>query len=109
MNLHAPKAPGAQVLPPCMLSLDLDDKWTYMKTHGDPAWEKFPGYLDIVVPRVLRMLEEHSLRITFFIVGQDAAFPRNAPVLRSITEAGHEVGNHSFHHEPWLHLYSRAR
>ena len=23
-----------------------------------------------------------------------------------IPDSGHEVGNHSFHHEPWLHLYS---
>jgi len=24
-----------------------------------------------------------------------------------ITERGHEVGNHSFNHEPWLHLYPK--
>src|SRR6266699_2475525 len=94
--------------PLASVSLDLDDKWTYMKTHGDARWESFPSYLETVVPRVLRFLGERSLRITFFIVGQDAALARNGRVLRSIAEAGHEVGNHSFHHEPWLHLYSRA-
>jgi peptidoglycan-N-acetylglucosamine deacetylase len=26
----------------------------------------------------------------------------------SLVAAGHEIGNHSFHHEPWLHLYSAA-
>ena len=26
--------------------------------------------------------------------------------MASIPAAGHEVGNHSFHHEPWLHLYT---
>ena len=88
------------------LSLDLDDKWTYLKTRGDPAWAAFPSYLEIVIPRVLRFLSERSLRITFFIVGQDAELQRNAPLLRSISAAGHEIGNHSFHHEPWLHLYS---
>lgn len=31
---------------------------------------------------------------------------KNHEVLRSIAAAGHEIGNHSFHHEPWLHLYS---
>jgi hypothetical protein len=109
MNLAAQHPRDAQELPPCTLSLDLDDKWTYLKTHGDPNWQGFPGYLEIVVPRVLRMLEEYSLRITFFIVGQDAALERNEAVLRSIAAAGHEIGNHSFHHEPWLHLYSRSR
>jgi len=90
------------------VSLDLDDKWTYMKTRGLAGWQDFPSYLPIVVPRVLRLLQQHSLHITFFIVGQDAALPRNAALLRSIAESGHEIGNHSFHHEPWLHLYSDA-
>ena len=90
------------------VSLDLDDKWTYMKTRGLAGWEVFPSYLEVAVPRILRFLEERKLRITFFIVGQDAALPRNAPLLRSIARAGHEIGNHSFHHEPWLHLYSHT-
>jgi peptidoglycan-N-acetylglucosamine deacetylase len=90
------------------VSLDLDDYWTYLKVRGNPAWTEFPTYLDIVVPRVLRFLEARSMRITFFVVGQDAAFSRNAPLLRAIAQAGHEIGNHSFHHEPWLHLYSAA-
>ena len=77
-----------------------------MKTHGDPGWETFPSYLDLVVPRVLNLLEQWKLKISFFIVGQDAAIKANQPVLRSIADAGHEIGTHSFHHEPWLHLYS---
>jgi peptidoglycan-N-acetylglucosamine deacetylase len=80
-----------------------------MKTHGDTGWESLPSYLDIVVPRVLRILSERNLTITFFIVGLDAAQPKNQAVLRSISDAGHEIGNHSFHHEPWLHLYSDAQ
>lgn len=88
------------------LSLDLDNLWSYMKTHGDPGWEAFPSYLDLVVPRFLDVLDEVSVKITVFVVGQDAALKKNHAALRSIPEAGHEVGNHSFHHEPWLHLYS---
>jgi len=92
--------------PIASVSLDLDDKWTYMKTHGDPRWAEFPSYLNIAVPRVLEFLEKRNLKITFFVVGQDAALERNHAVLRSIADAGHEISNHSFHHEPWLHLYS---
>ncbi len=92
--------------PIASLSLDLDNKWSYMKTHGDLDWEDFPSYLDIVVPRVLNFLKERNLTITFFIVGQDAALEKNHEALRAIAAAGHEIGNHSFHHEPWLHLYS---
>jgi peptidoglycan-N-acetylglucosamine deacetylase len=89
------------------LSLDLDNRWSYMKTHGDRGWESFPSYLELLVPRVLRMLEESGLKITFFIVGQDAALDINRGPLRTIADAGHEVGNHSFRHEQWLHKYSR--
>jgi hypothetical protein len=90
------------------LSLDLDNQWSYMKTHGDPGWETFPSYLDLVVPRVLEFLDDHELRITFFVVGQDAAIDTNAVALQTIVAAGHEIGNHSFRHEPWLHRYSDA-
>lgn len=89
------------------ISLDLDNQWSYMKTHGDTGWESFPSYLPLVVPRVLNLLKEIDLTITFFVVGQDAERSENSAALRSIAAAGHEVGNHSFHHEPWLHLYSR--
>jgi hypothetical protein len=77
-----------------------------MKTHGDAGWESYPSYLDTVVPRVMDFLKKRDLRITFFIVGQDAALDKNAEALAQISAAGHEIGNHSFNHEPWLHLYS---
>jgi peptidoglycan-N-acetylglucosamine deacetylase len=92
--------------PVASLSLDLDNQWSYMKTHGDAGWESFPTYLDLVVPRCNDLFARHGFTITYFIVGQDAALPENKAALASITAAGHEVGNHSFHHEPWLHLYS---
>ena len=87
------------------LSLDLDNKWSYLKTHGSDAWEGFPSYLDVAVPRILDFLKERELTITFFIVGQDAALDKNRDALVQIKEAGHEIANHSFNHEPWLHLY----
>jgi hypothetical protein len=64
--------------------------------------------LDVVVPRTLQFLAERDLTITWFIVGKDASLPQHHCVLRSLVDAGHEIGNHSFHHEPWLHLYSEA-
>jgi hypothetical protein len=88
------------------LSLDLDNKWSYMKTHGDAGWDQYPSYLDLLVPRVLELLKKHELTITFFVVGQDAVFEKNHAALASLSAAGHEIGNHSFKHEPWLHLYT---
>lgn len=95
--------------PIASLSLDLDNKWSYMKTHGDAEWESFPTYLDVIVPRALAFLAHRKLDITFFIVGQDAALEKNREAIASIAEAGHEIGNHSFNHEPWLHLYSKEQ
>lgn len=95
--------------PLASMSLDLDDQWSYMKVHGDEGWEKFPSYLDIVVPFVLDLLDELEIKITFFIVGQDAAIEKNQAILFSIKERGHEIGNHSFHHESWLKTYSKEK
>jgi len=95
------------VKPIASLSLDVDNKWSYLKTHGDPGWESFPSYLDILVPRVLEFLAKRNLTITFFVVGQDAALTKNSAAVQMIAAAGHEIGNHSFSHEPWLSLYSR--
>jgi len=92
--------------PLASLSLDLDNKWSYMKTHGDAGWDQYPSYLDLVVPRFLKMLDDRQTKMTVFIVGKDASLEKNRDALASIAGAGHEIGNHSFHHEPWLHLYS---
>lgn len=93
--------------PLASISLDLDNQWSYMKIHGDQGWESFPSYLDAFVPHVLKALDDLRLDITFFIVGQDAALDKNKEYLQAIVESGHEVANHSFHHESWLHTYTK--
>lgn len=95
--------------PIASISLDLDNQWSYMKTHGDPHWERLQSYFDIVIPAILDILARLNLKTTFFIVGQDAALEKNQDVLKLITEQGHEVGNHSFHHEPWMILYKKNK
>lgn len=92
--------------PLASLSMDLDNLWSYQKTQGDPDWATFGSYLNTVVPRILEALEARDLKITAFVVGQDAALPKNGRALRSIAQAGHEIGNHSFRHESSLHLFS---
>jgi peptidoglycan/xylan/chitin deacetylase (PgdA/CDA1 family) len=88
--------------PIASLSLDLDDLWAYQRSHGDPEWERRKSYLPALMPPLLDLLDEHACRITFFVVGVDAADPKNIPWLRMITARGHEVGNHSFNHECWM-------
>lgn len=95
--------------PLASVSLDLDDLWTYLRTRGDPAWEARPSYLSTFVPLALDLLDELDLRITMFVVGTDAVRAANLPYLRAITERGHEIGNHSFSHECWLHLLTDSQ
>ena len=92
--------------PLASLSLDLDNKWSYLKVRGDDSWQDLPSYFDVVVPRILSAFDAASIKATIFVVGQDAKLSKNHAALRSIVAAGHEIANHSFHHEPWLHLYS---
>lgn len=91
------------------LSMDLDNQWSYMKTHGDPGWEFYPSYFDVVIPRTLDLLEELGLSITFFLIGKDVRIKSNHNSVRMIIERGHEPGNHSLTHEPWLHLMTSKR
>ena len=88
------------------ISLDLDNQWSYMKIHGDEGWDSYPSYFDIFIPHILKVLDELDLKITFFIVGKDTENEENKKYLRMITDRGHEVGNHSYHHESWLQTYS---
>jgi peptidoglycan-N-acetylglucosamine deacetylase len=91
------------------ISLDLDDLWTYLRTRGDPSWEARPSYLSTFVPLALDLLDRLELRITVFMVGADAVRAANIPYLRAIAERGHEIGNHSFSHECWLHLHTDSQ
>jgi hypothetical protein len=92
--------------PTASLSLDVDNLWSYLKVRGDESWRERPTYLPTFVPHVLEVLDRLGIRITFFLVGADATDDRNKPHLRALTAGGHEVGNHSFEHEPWLHTYT---
>jgi peptidoglycan/xylan/chitin deacetylase (PgdA/CDA1 family) len=93
--------------PIASLSLDLDNLWSYQRTHGDPEWEQRGSYLPALMPPLLDLFDQVGCRITFFVVGADAVVPENMAWLRMITARGHEVGNHSFEHECWMHRYSR--
>jgi peptidoglycan/xylan/chitin deacetylase (PgdA/CDA1 family) len=48
------------------------------------------------LPRILRILDEHSARATFYVPGVTAV--RHPDAIRSILDAGHEVGHHGHTH-----------
>lgn len=49
-------------------------------------------------PWLLETLKRHDAKATFFMVADNAR--RYPDLFKSIVEAGHAVGNHTFHHKP---------
>lgn len=95
--------------PLATISLDLDNQWAYLKNDGAPGWEKYPSYLDVFVPYVLELLRELGLKITFFVVAKDAELSQSRDSILRIADEGHEIANHSFHHDTFLHQYSKEQ
>lgn len=50
-----------------------------------------------LTPEILDILDEHGIKATFFVIGQNAA--RHTDILREIYDRGHEIGNHSWSHK----------
>ena len=90
------------------LSLDLDNQWSYMRTHGDAGWESYPSYLQVVLPMAMDLVESARLKMTVFLVGEDARQAQHHELFRQIPARGHEVGNHSLNHLQWLHKLPHA-
>jgi len=55
-----------------------------------------------VTPLLLDLLDRHSVPATFFVTGERAA--QHPSILRDILSRGHTIGNHSYHHFPFLML-----
>jgi hypothetical protein len=94
--------------PVASVSVDLDNLWAYLKTHGDPDWARLPSFLPAAVARVLGVLDGNRVTATFFAVGMDVEREDGAKAVAAASAEGHEIANHSYRHEPWLHRYSRA-
>lgn len=61
----------------------------------DPRWSA----------EVARILADHEAPATFFLVGN--AVDRWPEDARALSDAGHQIGNHSYHHDYWRWLDPR--
>ncbi len=59
-------------------------------------WGAFPSRVEMNTRRLLAILDDHSVKATFFVLGWVAEhFPH---IVREIHAAGHEIGCHSYWH-----------
>lgn len=54
------------------------------------------GPIPEATPKVLDILDEHDVKATFFMVGQN--IEKYPALLEEVLKRGHSVGNHSLHH-----------
>lgn len=64
------------------------------------------GPVPEVTPKVLDILDDHDVRATFFMVGDNVR--RNPHLLDEVRRRGHAVGNHTMHHLQGLHCTWRT-
>lgn len=83
-----------------VLTFDVED-WFHLLDYGGSRntsdWGSYESRLHGGVERILRILDRHQQRATFFILGWVAdEFPET---VRRICSAGHEIGSHSYGHQ----------
>jgi peptidoglycan/xylan/chitin deacetylase (PgdA/CDA1 family) len=75
--------------------------------HGSPARNAVSLTFDDgpseSTPALLKILDEHQAQATFFQCG--ANVERLGEVARAVAGSGHEIGNHTYSHQP---LYLRS-
>ncbi|EKK04263.1 polysaccharide deacetylase domain protein [Rhodopirellula baltica SH28] len=91
------------------LSMDLDNKWAYLRAAGHENWESSSSYFDIAVPRIVELLGELDLPLTVFLVGRDLDVDEDVRTIRMFDQLPRwEAANHSLNHLPWMHTMSDA-
>lgn len=82
------------------LSFDVEEFFHVANLRGHFSksdWADVPSRLDVGMERILRALEAHDARATFFFLGWVAE--RHPAWIRRVLDAGCEVGSHGYEHE----------
>lgn len=88
MFIEQPPQIFRRLYPGALWRMDPEEKAVYLTFDDGPIPE--------VTPWVLRLLEEHEIHATFFMVGDNIR--KHPEEFRMVVEAGHRIGNHTFNH-----------
>jgi len=82
------------------LSIDLDEIPCYAAIYGLPAPDEHAAraIYERGVPRFEALFDALGARGTFFAIGSDLRQAHAAQAIERLHRAGHEIGNHTFHH-----------
>ena len=79
------------------LSIDVEEGFQATEVGIPPSrWPPAPSRVEFQTDHVLEVLERHSVKATFFLLGWVAE--HNPRVVVRILAAGHEIGCHSYSH-----------
>lgn len=83
----------------CCLTFDFDgpSSWIGSVRTTNPSAISRGEFGAVALPRVLSLLEKHSIRATFFVPGHTVH--AYTDLVRRIVASGHEVGHHGWAHE----------
>ena len=83
------------------ISIDLDEVPRYAAIHGlqAPRGPSAHAVYERCVPRLTAWLNDESIRATFFAIGEDLERQENRATVGTLHQAGHEIANHSQHHD----------
>lgn len=80
------------------LSVDVEECFHAAEVGASPdSWDSLPSRVEPQTRRVLELLDRHSAKATFFVLGWVAR--RHPRLVREIVAAGHELGCHSYAHQ----------
>ena len=100
--LWATLIPGSTWWGPILKRLPTRGKEVWITIDDGPDPEDTPALLDL--------LDAHEAKATFFVIGRLAE--RHPHLVKSILDRGHEVGNHTYHHDAgwfWFHGCGKLR
>jgi polysaccharide deacetylase family protein (PEP-CTERM system associated) len=83
---------------PHALSFDIEDWYQGFLYRGITGWEHHGSREEGTVERVLSLLDEYKTSATFFVLGKLAE--KQPGIIRSISQAGHEIASHTYSHIP---------
>ena len=83
-----------------ILTIDIEEYFHPSEVQRFVSFDQWPSLVSRVEPatrRILDLLEEHSIKATFFVLGWVAE--RHPRLIERIAQAGHEIGCHSYAHQ----------